>query len=65
MFTNTRPEMHDYLLAGWGCPIGEMWDLEELANECESQNKWSFFLTSSPLNVQGGIASPPNALAVF
>jgi len=57
--------MHDYLLAGWGCPIGEMWDLEKLAEECEKENKWSFFLTSSTLNVQGGIASPPNAIACF
>ena len=49
----------------WGMPIGEMWDLEELAEECKRQKRWSFFVTSSPLNVTGGVASPPNAIAVF
>jgi hypothetical protein len=49
----------------WGMPIGEMWDLEGLAAECERQKRWSFFLTSSPLNTTGGVASPPNAIAVF
>jgi hypothetical protein len=57
--------MHDYCIAGWGMPIGEMWDLEALAEECKKQNRWSFFLTSAPLNLKGGAASPPNALAVF
>lgn len=32
---------------------------------CELQKRWSFFLTRAPLNVPAGIASPPNALAVF
>ncbi|EPE33317.1 Putative cyclase [Glarea lozoyensis ATCC 20868] len=57
--------LHDHLLACLGMPIGELWDLEGLAKECERNGRWSFFLTSAPLNVRGGIASPPNALAVF
>jgi len=57
--------LHDHLLALWGMPIGELWDLEALAAECERQGRWSFFLTSAPLNAEGGIASPPNAIAVF
>lgn len=58
-------ELHNWLLSQWGMPIGEMWDLERLANECEKRQRWSFFLTSSPLNTKGGVASPPNALAIF
>jgi hypothetical protein len=46
-------------------PIGELWDLEALAEMCEKEKRWNFFLASAPLNVPGGIASPPNALAVF
>ncbi|KFH43981.1 hypothetical protein ACRE_052300 [Hapsidospora chrysogenum ATCC 11550] len=57
--------LHDFLLSGWGMPMGEMWDLEELSRECERQGRWTFFLTSAPLNLPGGAASPPNALAVF
>jgi kynurenine formamidase len=58
-------KMHDFLLAGWGCPIGEMWDLEALAAECEKEQRWTFFLTSAPLNTKGGVASPPNAVGIF
>lgn len=57
--------LHDTLLGLWGTPIGELWDLEELSEECKRQNRWTFFLTSSPLNIAGGVASPPNALAIF
>ncbi|PVI02570.1 hypothetical protein DM02DRAFT_559496 [Periconia macrospinosa] len=62
-------QLHQWLLAGWGMPIGELWDLEELSRICTEQNegkgRWSFFLTSAPMNVKGGVASPPNALAFF
>ncbi|KAF2100696.1 hypothetical protein NA57DRAFT_36901 [Rhizodiscina lignyota] len=62
---DVKYRLHDTLLAMWGMPLGEMWDLEELARECERQKRWSFFLTSCPLKIKGGVASPPNAIAVF
>jgi hypothetical protein len=57
--------MHEVLLAGWGCPIGELFELEELSKECEKHKRWSFFMCSEPTNVPGGVASPPNVLAIF
>ncbi|GAB7349369.1 hypothetical protein MBLNU459_g8495t1 [Dothideomycetes sp. NU459] len=57
--------LHEWLLVQWGTPIGEMWDLEKLSKVCEKENRWSFFLTSAPLNVEGGIGSPPGAIAIF
>jgi hypothetical protein len=57
--------LHEVLLAGWGCHIGELMDLEALAEECERQGRWSFFLCSVPCHVPGGVASPPNAVAIF
>ncbi|KAF2691457.1 putative cyclase [Lentithecium fluviatile CBS 122367] len=57
--------MHQTLLAGFGMPIGEMFCLDELAVECERQQRWTFLFTSEVLNVQGGVASPPNALAIM
>jgi hypothetical protein len=57
--------IHEWALTWWGTPIGEMWDLENLAAECERQKRWSFFLTSAPLHVKGGVASPPGAIAIF
>jgi hypothetical protein len=57
--------LHEVMLAGWGMPIGELWDLEELAAHCQAVGRWSFFLVSKPNYVPGGVASPPNALAIF
>lgn len=43
--------IHQWALAGWGMPIGEMFDLEELAEKCAERRRWSFFLCSVPLKV--------------
>ncbi|KAI4187830.1 MAG: hypothetical protein LQ348_004022 [Seirophora lacunosa] len=63
----TRKEwaLHEVLLAGFGMPVGELFDLEEISNYCKTSNRWSFFLTSEVCNVPGGVASPANALAIF
>ncbi|KAI0024542.1 hypothetical protein F4780DRAFT_607489 [Xylariomycetidae sp. FL0641] len=60
-----RWALHEVLLSGWGCPVGELFDLEALAAECARQRRWSFFVASEPCHVPGGVASPPNALAIF
>ncbi len=56
--------LHPHLLAFFGMPIGEMWDFEALADDCAADKRYSFFLTSAPLNIPGGVGSPPNALAI-
>jgi hypothetical protein len=53
------------MLSGFGLPIGELFDLEALAEECKKQQLWEFFVTSMPLNLYGGVGSPPNAMAIF
>lgn len=57
--------LHEYLLPRWGMPIGEMFNLETLSEVCKAHNRWEFFFTSAPLNVPGGVASPPNAIAIL
>ncbi|KEF51833.1 uncharacterized protein A1O9_12170 [Exophiala aquamarina CBS 119918] len=57
--------LHEYLLAGWGMPIGELFDLEELSRICEEEQRWHFFLASAPLKLPGGVSSPPNCVAIF
>ncbi|KAJ5097387.1 hypothetical protein N7456_008108 [Penicillium angulare] len=57
--------LHMSLLALWGCPIGEMWDLEKLAVKCREMKKWTFFLTSAPANMPGGVGSHANATAIL
>ncbi|CAK7212722.1 hypothetical protein SEUCBS140593_001599 [Sporothrix eucalyptigena] len=56
---------HEWLIAGWGMPIGELFDMERLAEECKKVKKWTFFFSSVPLKVPGGIASPPNGVAIL
>ncbi|KAF8610156.1 putative cyclase [Ceratobasidium sp. AG-I] len=63
--TSADLQLHPVILSGFGCPIGELFDLERLAVECESAKRWSFFFTSAPLNIPGGVASPPNAIALL
>jgi kynurenine formamidase len=56
--------LHFHMLAFFGMPIGEMWNLEGLAEDCAADGNYDFFLTSAPLNIPGGVGSPPNALAI-
>lgn len=43
--------LHEWLLAGWGVPIGELFDLEQLSQECHKRGRWTFFFSSVPLKV--------------
>jgi kynurenine formamidase len=56
--------LHLRLIPGFGLPIGEFFWLDDLATACGGDNRWSFLFTSAPLNVPGGVGSPPNALAI-
>ncbi|MGH9307451.1 MAG: cyclase family protein [Acidimicrobiales bacterium] len=60
------PELfvHTSLLPLLGLPIGELWDLDALAEDCASDGNYYACLTSAALNLKSGVASPPNALAI-
>lgn len=45
--------------------LGLLWNLEQLSQVCHRQGRWSFFLTSAPLDAQGGVAPPPSTIYVF
>jgi len=56
--------LHFSLLGLLGIPIGEFFDLDRLAEDCASDGRYTCLLTSAPLNLSAGVASPPNALAI-
>jgi hypothetical protein len=56
--------MHGTIIGLWGMPIGEMFQLDALAAACADDRRYEFFFTAAPLNKLGGVASPPNALAI-
>jgi hypothetical protein len=55
---------HFRLLPLLGIPLGELWDLDRLADDCANDRNYEFLLTSAPLNLHAGAASPANALAI-
>jgi kynurenine formamidase len=55
---------HFALLGLLGLPLGELWDLDALAADCANDGIYDCLLTSAPLNLRSGVASPPNALAI-
>jgi hypothetical protein len=56
--------LHVRLLPMLGLPIGELFLLDPLAEDCARTGDHRAFLTSAPLNLPGAAASPANALAV-
>jgi hypothetical protein len=56
--------MHGTIIGLWGMPIGEMFQLDALAEACAADRRYEFLFTAAPLNKLGGVASPPNALAI-
>jgi kynurenine formamidase len=57
--------LHRPLIALLGMAMGELWKLDSLAAECAETGRYDFFLTCKPLNIPGGVGSPPNALAIL
>ena len=63
--TNETYLLHEYLLALWGVPIGEMVDLEQVSELAKKHKRYTFFVTSAPFRTIGGVASWLNATAIF
>ncbi|KND88554.1 hypothetical protein TOPH_06895 [Tolypocladium ophioglossoides CBS 100239] len=57
--------LHEYILALWGMPLGEMLDLERLSARCRDLGRWTFFFSSMPSNCIGGICSHINGMAIL
>jgi kynurenine formamidase len=56
--------LHQRIIGLFGMPIGELWYLEALAEDCAADGVYEFMFTSAPLNILGAVGSPPNALAI-
>jgi kynurenine formamidase len=56
--------LHTRLIPMLGLIMGELFDLEALADDCAADGRYTCFFTSAPINLPQGVASPPNALAL-
>jgi kynurenine formamidase len=57
--------VHMIVLASMGLPILDWPALTELASTCERLKRWDYLLTTAPLRLPGGTASPINPLCLF
>lgn len=56
---------HHRLLVLLGMPLGELWAVDRLAEACRRNHRWTFMLTTAPMNIPRGVASPANAYAIL
>jgi kynurenine formamidase len=56
--------LHRRLLPTLGLVIGELFDLDALAEAARSDGRWTFLFTAVPTHVVGGVGSPANAIAI-
>jgi kynurenine formamidase len=56
--------LHYRTLSLLGLPLGEQFVLDELAEDCAGDGRYEFMMVSVPMNLEGGIATPPNAVAI-
>lgn len=55
---------HNLALRDMGCPLGEMFHLEALAQDCAEDGQYTFLLSAPPLAITGAFGSPVNPLAL-
>lgn len=56
--------LHRVLIPLLGMALGELWDLDALADRCAQDERWDCLVIAKPLNLTGGAGSPANALAI-
>jgi hypothetical protein len=56
--------LHLALLPLLGLPLGELFDLDALAAHCAATGRYDMLVTSAPLNLLRGVATPPNIMTI-
>jgi kynurenine formamidase len=56
--------LHIILLVHAGLMVGEIFDLEGLAEDCATDGRYEFLFSAPPLPITGGVGSPVNPLAI-
>ena len=68
MLPNETPDcfqpLHIIMIVNAGIHLGEMWDLEALADDCAEDGVYEFLLVAPPLTITGSVGSPVNPQAI-
>lgn len=62
--SETPLPLHMLCLRDMGCPLGEMFDLEALAEDCAQDGRYDVLLAAPPLPLTRAFGSPVNPLAL-
>jgi len=57
--------LHELVIVGLGMPLLDNLDLDAVAREADTRERWEFMFVGAPLKVRGGTGSPLNPLAIF
>lgn len=56
--------LHQVCIPNMGLFIGELWDLDELAEWCAAEGRYEFMLVAAPILVTGAVGAPVNPVAI-
>jgi len=56
--------LHIILIVHAGLLVGEIFDLEALAEDCAVDGRYEFLISAAPLPITGGVGSPVNPIAI-
>jgi kynurenine formamidase len=59
-----KKTLHTYGIPLLGLVLGELFDFEELAEDCAADGVYECFFVAKPLMLRGGVGSPANAMAI-
>ena len=63
-FPDAFQPWHQVMIPHVGLYIGEMFDLDTLAERCAADGFYDCLLVAAPLAVTGGVGAPTNRIAV-
>jgi kynurenine formamidase len=61
---DTYQPLHQVFIPNMGLTIGEIFNLDELADDCAADGVYEFFFVAPPLPITGAVGSPINPLAM-
>jgi len=59
-----RLPVHEVGIVHMGLPLGEIFELDELAAACAADGHYDFLLAAGPLPLRGGVGGPVNPVAI-
>ncbi len=63
-FDEAFQPLHQIVIPNMGLTVGEMWNLEALADDCAADGVYEFLLVAPPLPITGAVGSPVNPIAL-